>query len=142
MLHLPDIAKQNPLHKKIIINERLPSFVKAPCQVSVSYSAAAKDDFYTINLEVEAVLDIICQRCMGEFILPYKNSTVIAVCRTDERAEQLLEHYECIVAANWTVSLDDLIIDELHLYVSQFHPEVGDCDSGINDFLTAKIETY
>ncbi|MDI1352598.1 MAG: YceD family protein [bacterium] len=127
---------------KVVIEDRLPSFIKKASELDVMYQVEAKDDFYLIHLNVKGDLTINCQRCAQEFILAYDNTTVIAVCRNDERAEQLLELYECIVSSNWQVDLNDLISDELHLYVPLSHEETNDCDSEINQFLTREIETY
>ena len=142
MFYLPEIAKQEQQTKAVTVDERLPDFLLSPCLLNVTYHVEAKDDFYLIHLKVTGDLKILCQRCMQEFNLSYDNHTTIAVCRSDERAEQLLEHYECIVSSNWQVDLQELIIDELHLYVPQFHPAINDCDSEINQFLTGQIETY
>jgi uncharacterized protein len=142
MLYLQELAKQDTHHKQIIVTERLPSFVSAPCQLEVTYQVEAQDNFYLIHLKVMGELTIICQRCMNEFKLSYNNPTTIAVARSDERAEQLLEQYECIVSSNWQVSLEDLVVDDLHLYVPQFHQEIKDCDQEINQFLTEKVESY
>lgn len=141
MLHLPEMAKYGQQDKLITVNERLPVFL-APCHLTVNYNVEAKDDYYLIHLGVSGDLNITCQRCMDEFNFSYKNATIIAVCRNDERAEQLLEQYECIVSSNWQVDLEELIIDELHLYVPPFHPEINDCNNEINKFLTEKNETY
>ncbi|WP_298624320.1 YceD family protein [uncultured Legionella sp.] len=142
MLHLQEMAKQGQHIQNIIINERVPSFITGPCQLTVTYRVEAEDDFYLIHLHTAGKLNLICQRCLQEFAHPYENNTVIAVCRSDERAEQVLESYETIVSSNWQVNLTDLIIDELHLYAPQFHPEIKDCDDEINDILTGKIDTY
>lgn len=142
MLHLPEMAKQDQQSKVVTIDERLPNFLIPPCHLNITYHVDAKDDYYLIHLQVVGNLNIACQRCMQEFPLSYDNHTTIAICRSDERAEQLLEYYECIVSSNWQVDLEELIIDELHLYVPQFHPEINDCDNEINQFLTGKIETY
>lgn len=101
----------------------------------MTYQVEAKEDFYLIYLHVTGELTIQCQRCLDEFNFPYDNKTVIAVCRNDERAEQILEHYECIVSANLQISLEDILIDELHLYAPQFHAEISDCSSEINQIL-------
>lgn len=142
MLHLPEMAKQDQQVKLLTVDERLPSFLIPPCHLTVTYHVEAKDDFYLIHLGVAGDLNIACQRCMQEFNFAYNNHTIIAVCRNDERAEQLLEFYECVVSSNWQVDLEELIIDELHLYIPPFHPEINDCDSEINQFLTGKTETY
>lgn len=142
MLHLQDLAKQGQQTKALILKERLPDFLSPPCHLNVAYQVDAKDKFYLIHLSVAGDLNIICQRCMQEFTFHYDNKTEIAVCRNDEKAEQLLEHYECIVSETGQVALDDLVIDELHLYVPLFHPLITDCDSEINEILTTKNETY
>ena len=120
MLHLPELAKQGQQTKVIIIEERLPGFLIPPCHLNATFYTEPKDDFYLIYLMVTGALNIICQRCMQEFCLPYNNETNIAVCPNDERAEQILPHYECIVSSNWYVDLNELIIDELHLYAPQY----------------------
>ncbi len=141
MLYLRELAQQGMQQKCVIIEERLPAFLASPCQLNVTYQVEDKRNHYLINLTVEGQLTVSCQRCMQEFELPYSNATVIAVARSDERAEQLLEHYESMVSSNGKVSLEELISDELHLYVPQFHEEIKDCDQEINQFLTENFES-
>ncbi len=142
MLHLQDLAKYGPQTKQITLRERLPSFLLSPCHLTVTYQIEAKENFYLIQLEVSGELTVLCQRCLHEYNLIYNNQTAIAVTRSDERAEQLLEYYECIVSSNYQVDLEDMVIDELHLYVPQFHQEAKDCNEEINQFLTEKTEPY
>ncbi|MCA0404107.1 MAG: YceD family protein [Proteobacteria bacterium] len=142
MLHLSELVKHGQQTESILLDERLPVFLKAPCRLTATYNIENKDDFYLVNLNVAGDVIVTCQRCMDEFNLAYDNSIILAVCRSDERAEQLLEHYECIVSSNWHVDLKELIIDELHLYVSPFHQEISDCDNKINEILAGKNETY
>ena len=142
MLHLTEIVKHGQQVTSFTLNERLPAFLIAPCHLTVSYNVEAEDDFYLIYLTVTGNFTSVCQRCMQEFATSYDNHTIIAVCRSDERAEQLLEQYECIVSSNWQVDLKELVVDELHLYAPQFHPDINDCDSEINQFLTEKNESY
>ena len=142
MLHLQEMAKQSQHNKHLVINERLPQFIVAPCKVYVTYHVEMKDDFYLIHLRVTGDLTITCQRCMQEFHLSYDNPTILAVTRNDDRSEQLLEHYECIVSSNGQVDLEDLVIDELHLYAPPFHQEINECDREVNQILTGKNQTY
>lgn len=142
MLQLQDLAKQGPRQQTLLVSERLPTFLSKPCTLHVEYKVEAKDKFHLINLHVSGDLTIICQRCMDEFAFAYDNETMIAACRTDERAEQLIDQYECIVVEEGQVALDDLVIDELHLYVPLFHPETSDCSSEINQYLTPVNESY
>ncbi|CAM2891926.1 metal-binding, possibly nucleic acid-binding protein [Legionella steigerwaltii] len=142
MLHLQEMVKHGQQTRTVILSERLPNFITTSCQLEVTYHVEAKEDFYLIHLHVKGILPIQCQRCLDEFNFPYDNMTVVAVCRNDERAEQILELYECIVSENLQVSLEDILIDELHLYAPQFHPEINDCSSEINQILVGKNEFY
>lgn len=135
MFYLQEMVKRGQQRKTIQLKERLPHFITRAVDLEVSYQVEAKADFYLIHLHVLGNLSLKCQRCLEEFDYPYDNTTILAVCRDDARAEELLEHYECIVAENLQVSLDDLIIDELHLYAPQFHPEIKDCGDEITHFL-------
>ncbi len=142
MLYLQELAKQGQQAKTITLSERLPRFITEPCQLQVIYQVEMKDNFYLIALNVQGKLSIQCQRCLEQFNYSYDNQTVVAVCHDDESAEHLLEHYECIVSTSLQVDLSELIIDELHLYAPQFHPEINDCNSEINQFLSNKNESY
>ena len=135
MLYLQEIAKQGPKNRTVKLEERLPNFITGPCQLHVRFQVEAKEDFYLIHFHVQGKLHIQCQRCLDEFDFPYDNQTIIAVCRSDMRAEQILELYECIVSANLQVSLEEILIDELHLYAPQFHATITECNSEINQFL-------
>lgn len=142
MLYLQELAKQGVQQEQLTVAERLPHFIVAPCQLEVVYNVEAKEDFYLIHLKVQGALTCICQRCLHEVQLSYENPTTIAVARNDERAEQLLGQYECVVSSNWQVNLDDLVADDLHLYAPQFHLETKDCDQEINEFLIRNEESY
>ncbi len=142
MLHLQDLAMQKEHTRKLTLSERLPDFLLAPCVLDVTYGVQAEDDFYLIHLRVDGVITLLCQRCMHEFSYPYTNQTTIAVCSTETRAEALLEHYECVVSSDGLVALEDLIIDELHLYVPQNHPDIQQCDEDVTHILNGNNETY
>jgi uncharacterized protein len=138
MLFLQDMARQGEQTSTVTLNERLPHFITSSVCLQVNYHIEANDDFYLIHLHVHGTLSIQCQRCLDEFDFPYDNMTIVAVCRTDERAEQILEQYECIVSPSLQVSLEEILIDELHLYAPQFHPEVNDCSNEVNQILIGK----
>lgn len=141
MLYLQELARKGQQQQTLTIEERLPAFIQGPCVVDLVYSVEAKDNFYLINLSVTGDLNIVCQRCMEEFIFPYDNKTQVAVCATDERASLLMESYECIVAPTWKVEVKDLVVDELYLYAPQFHAHYDECGSGIKQFLQENNET-
>ncbi|MBA2648572.1 MAG: DUF177 domain-containing protein [Legionella sp.] len=142
MLHLQELTNQREQTRTLLITERLPHFLLAPCVLNVAYQVKAEDDYYLIQLGVEGVFTIQCQRCLQDFSYPYTNKTCIAVCSTDERAASLLEYYECIVSSNNQVVLEELVIDELHLYAPQYHLDESECDIEVMQLLNGKNETY
>jgi len=142
MLQLHELAKQGKKTEALILKERLPDYVFSPCQLKATYQVESQGNFYLVRLSVSGDLRLCCQRCMDEFTFNYDNDVAIAVCRSDERAEQLLEYYECIVAINDEISIEDLVVDELYLYAPMFHPASDDCNSEINQILTEKNEAY
>ncbi|MFA6302319.1 MAG: YceD family protein [Legionella sp.] len=135
MLYLQDLAKQELQKQTLTINERLPNYIVPPCTVTAQYKVEEREDFYLIRLQVQGIITIICQRCLNEFSYPYDNSTEIAVCLDDDKAEAVLEMYESIIAPDKKVDLETLIVDELYLYAPQFHPDLEDCDSEVKQFL-------
>lgn len=136
MLRLHELAKQGQHSKKIVITECLPFFLQSPCEVQATYLAEATEDYYVLQMRVAGDVTVICQRCAHEFKLNYDNATTLAVCKTEARAEQLQEMFECIVSADGLVDLDDLIRDDLHLYAPQSHPDSNDCDKEVIQILT------
>ncbi|MGC1182886.1 YceD family protein [Legionella sp.] len=142
MVFLQEMVKQGHQTKIVTIKERLPNFIIAPCTLYVHYQVDVKEDFYLVRLHVNGEVSLQCQRCLDNFNYLYDNNTVIAVCRDEQRAEELLEHYECVVSSSLQICLEDLIIDELHLYAPQFHLQITDCSQDINQFLTEKNDSY
>jgi uncharacterized protein len=142
MLHLTELAKHGTQTKEVTIKNRLPEYVVPPCHLRVDFDVKLEDDFYLMHLQVTGDITLLCQRCMNEFTHHYNNKTVIAVCRNDERAEELQELYECIVSSNWHVDLEELVVDELHLYAPQVHPDEQDCGEEINQFLKGKSNNH
>lgn len=121
---------------KLVLNERLPEHVNAPCELACQFSVEYLDNYYLVHLNVDARLRITCQRCLKEFKHDYKNQTALAICYSDERAEKLMEQYECIVSAHNEVDLKELLTDELHLYSPAFHRDLKDCDTEISRFIS------
>jgi uncharacterized protein len=138
MLYLQEMAKQGQQNRTVILSDRLPHFIIIPCNLYVTFKVDAKEDFYLIHLHTQGTLRSQCQRCLDEFSFPYDNETEVAICRDEQRANELLERYECIVSAHCNVTLEDLLLDELYLYAPQSHPENKDCSNEINQFLSGK----
>lgn len=135
MLCLQEMAKKGQHNKIVTLNERLPHFITGPCTMDLIFEVEAREDFYLIHLEAKGRLPIQCQRCLDKFDFSYENKTEVAVCSSEKRAEKLLEQYECTVSETLQISLEEVLIDELHLYAPQFHATISDCNNEINQFL-------
>ncbi|KTD19474.1 metal-binding, possibly nucleic acid-binding protein [Legionella israelensis] len=122
------VDKPEKLTTTIEIKDRLPVHITQSCSVQVTYHVEMIDDIYLVHLNTEAGLNICCLRCMREVVIPYKNSTSIAVCQNDVKAEQMLMNYECIVSPSAIIDLTEIVTDELHLYSSQYHLNSGECN--------------
>lgn len=141
MLHLHELAKQSSQERQVTLESRLPAHVISPCVLKVTYQVKAFDNYYLLKLETQGDLHLVCQRCLQAFDYAYINASQIAICQTDERANQLQEQYECIVSPHYQVQLSELITDELHLYSPQFHSEMKDCGSDILRILSENGES-
>lgn len=141
MLHLHELAKQSSQESHITLESRLPAHVISPCVLKVTCQVRAFENYYLLELETQGHLRLVCQRCLQAFDSVYINASQIAVCQTDERANQLQDQYECIVSPHYQVQLSELITDELHLYSPQFHPETKDCGSDILRILSENGES-
>ncbi len=120
---------------KLTLQDRLPTHINPPCMLNCQFKVTAMASDYLISLQVNADLSITCQRCLQEFLYHYSNQTELAVSRSEERAEKLMDHYEGIVAPNGEVNLAELLTDELHLYTPKYHPQLSDCDEEISRFI-------
>lgn len=140
MLHLPDLSKQGQQTDRVTIDTRLPQFISGPCQLTVTYEVTAEDDYFLLRMNVSGPIQCICQRCMQEYSYDYDNTTLLALCLTEERAEQLLDQYESIVVPQNQVKLSELVTDELHLYAPEFHPDEEDCKGEVMQILSVKGE--
>lgn len=130
-----DAAKAGPQNVKIELQQRLPAYVAGPCVLDCQFKVIAVENYYLITLDIDSVVSVICQRCLGEFNHHYINQTTLAVCASDEIAEKLMELYECVVSSDGHIELEELLTDELHLYVPEFHSDIENCDQEINRFI-------
>lgn len=136
-LNLKELAaSQEATEVSLVLTERLPSQIKGPCQMVSRFKISAYPDYYLIEIQTTGKLTIICQRCLGEFDFVYSNQTVLAVCKDESVAEQLMENYECIIDHLATPDLTELVTDELHLYHPSIHENLEDCDQRILNFMS------
>ncbi|OGV40402.1 MAG: hypothetical protein A3F46_01600 [Legionellales bacterium RIFCSPHIGHO2_12_FULL_42_9] len=130
--------KPSERRQDILLEQRLPLFIKAPCSVDCHYQLHTEKGYFLLHMQVKGALTIVCQRCLSEFIHDYNNATVIALCLQEETAEKLMSDYECSVIINGEVELSDLILDELHLYAPQKHADVSHCCPLATNYLGIK----
>lgn len=140
MLHLQELSKQGEQSEVVTIDSRLPQSIAGSCQLHVTYSLTTEDDYFLLRMHVVGTLQCVCQRCLQEYSYDYDNITVLAICRSEDRAEELLDQYETIVVSHNQVKLSELITDELHLYVPEFHPDLQDCCGEVMQILSEKSE--
>jgi len=76
---------------------------------------------------MHAILHITCQRCLSTVHYPYQQTTELALCFNEERANQLMSTYDSIVVENDELNLDDLLTDELHLFAPEIPHELSVC---------------
>ena len=116
------------------LQERLPARVEGPCDITCTFHVAAASDHYLLNFEASGDVHIICQRCLGTFLHAYHNKTTLAICPNDEIAEQLMDSYECIVGRG-EIDLDDVLADDLHLFLPEKHLDYAQCDAEISQLI-------
>lgn len=128
------VAKKEQQTLSIEIDKRLPNHLSSPCVINCQFIVKSFKDYYLVELKSESTLSVTCQRCLGEFSHSYSNQTELAVCDSDETAERLMSQYECIVSTE-EIDLQELLTDELNLYLPEFHPDFKDCDHEIDVFI-------
>lgn len=136
LVDLKKSVKTNLLHTTIVINERLPLSLQGPILLNCEYKIDKFSNFYLLELAVSGEIIINCQRCTGSFTHNFLNQSKIAICNSDEIAERLMNEYESIVSHNDQIDLSDIVTDELHLYVPEFHTKLVDCKEDIRSFLS------
>ena len=128
----------NTIHEqqhRVVLTDRLPFFIEAPCEIACHYRLQQEKGYYLLFMEISGQLASVCQRCLARFVDTYTHSAIIALCDTEEIAANLMSEYECVVATNGKVDLDDLILDELHLSAPQKHLDPTQCDPLAMDYL-------
>jgi uncharacterized protein len=90
---------------------------------------------------VDAVLTVVCQRCMGPMRLPVHADFQLAIVRGEAEAEQLPGDYDPLLLEGETLRLADVIEDELLLAVpvAPVHP-VEECSNNPADWLPPESE--
>ncbi|MBA2656480.1 MAG: DUF177 domain-containing protein [Tatlockia sp.] len=135
LVNLKIIAEQDAQQSQDIeISGRLPGHLHSPCVVHCLFQAKAYKDYYLLTLRSDAALTITCQRCLTEFSHQYSNTTELAICDSDETAERMMNHYDCIVS-DYRIDLGEIITDELYLYSPEFHLDIDQCNDEIAKYI-------
>lgn len=128
-----NIQKSKLLEKmgpySIAITERLPVHVNAVRDVEFYYTLEKFKEYFLLTLDISAVITIECQRCMHDFEYQYSNSSNIAICKSDEIAERVMELHDSIVSPSNDVDFMQIITDDLHLFCPIFHDDFDACGS-------------
>jgi uncharacterized protein len=128
MLYLQDLANQGQQEQNLVLDSRLPQFIESPCTLRTVFHLEPQQGFHLLHLHTQGELTLLCQRCMTPFVYAYENTTKLALCPNEEKATELMQVYECVVAHNGQLDLTALVTDELHLYAPEFHPNREDCN--------------
>ena len=111
----------------IILEDRLPHYVLEPIEMMFSYEVEKEGPLYLLTIYENAHPKIQCQRCMEECSQPFEHTSKIAICGSDEIAQQYQSAYDLIVAPDFIIEINDILIDDLHLYLSNFHKKIDQC---------------
>jgi uncharacterized protein len=112
----------------VLLKERLPFIVDKPVELSFSYTIENKGDFYLLQLEEEANIHLICQRCTDEWIYPYHQMHKLAVCADEKAAQKYQTLYDVLVFSDLNVDIDEVLVDNLHLFLPENHEKVDQCN--------------
>lgn len=127
------IAAAVEQHAIAQIETRLPRHVEHVAPVDCDYRVVQKDDYYILDMETAAVVDVCCQRCLEPFQYSYHHQQTIACCLNEATAHRLMKLYDCIVVPDGIVDLIEVITDDIHLNVPEMHADVSlTCSSSLS----------
>lgn len=109
------------------LTERLPYFIHPPCCVQVTWSIETQDQVHYLNLDLIGDLTVDCQRCGHAFATHVSHRNRIVLCKNTQQLETLSGEQDALLIEELPTNLEDIIIDELHLYLHARHPE-GTCE--------------
>ncbi len=96
---------------------------------------------YCITGEITATMQVLCQRCLEPLLLDVSHHVSLGIVRNSEGAKQLLSGYEPLMLVEETVTLVELVEDELILALPFSPTHVpGDCPG--SDILDKMEQDY
>lgn len=136
-INLKTAAKEGQF--QLSLSSRLPDYIVGPCELLCEYQIQEVMDYYLLTYTVRTPeanpLSIDCQRCLQPFSCPYTNTVTLAVCKSEEHAVKLMDEYECFVSLDNQVDFRELLTDDLYLYVPVNHPDLGNCDQEVSQYI-------
>ena len=79
-----------------------------------------------VSGRIDAVVELVCQRCLGPVQLKLHTEPRLAWVKTDEALAALPEEYDPLMSAEGSVELADLVADELLLALPLVPKHEGD----------------
>jgi uncharacterized protein len=136
MICIKTQAKESRVTRaEMVLKERLPTHIAPDCCVSYCLETKQQGAYYLLDLTLKANLTVTCQRCLSDFPYEYHHQSQLAICDDDAVAERLMSEFDCIVAPQYQLDLQTLLVDELHLHAPERHLESSHCDPGVLDFM-------
>ncbi len=130
-----DVKKTECEPVRVLIESRLPRFIRPPCEITASLQIDVCEQYYLLSLNTMGSLVIICQRCLGDFSYDYRHQNQLAICSSEEVAERLIGDYDVIVSATSEIDLVDILTDDLHLFCPEKHEDVDFCDNLVKQYV-------
>lgn len=126
MIIVNDSILGNVYTVSLCLKERLPWFIQGPCHIECQYMLKYADNkkYYLLWMQYFGMVDTICQRCAKVFTQKYTNINELALCATDDLAKTLLKNYETVVLKANKFDINELVIDDLFLYLPQKHDNI------------------
>ena len=109
------------------LHARLPERLGVPCDVTCTFDVQACADYYLLTTDVQGLLGITCQRCLGDFQHAYAHQTTLAICANEHVANDVMSTYDCMVAVDHQIDLIEVITDELNLFLPEKHLILDAC---------------
>lgn len=123
-------ADGNRIYRGTIRMGKLTRLVPLLAKVTgeVAFEASFANDglgFATIDLKVNADLQLVCQASLESFVLPVERNSLLAVIDDIDQQELVPGHYETVWVESKRLELLELVQDELILEVPQVPRKPG-----------------
>lgn len=110
---------------EVHLETRLPTHVSGPCTLHCDWSLDPYPQYSILTLKLTGDLTLTCLRCAETYTYPFRHENKIAFCRNQSTLEQLMPEMDCLLIEELPADFNELITDELHLYVPEKHDSCG-----------------